>query len=165
MAGASLTCMATFGSGVRIGITIVTLARPPMAAPGWAACSCTEYCVAVHGATKMPPACVLRAAAGTHLTTGSMTRGFGLLQLLGISSRQSVVAPKAHLRWQPDVNVWNASFISESLTQIPCPLDRARCSFKYLPVCDAFTFMIASGVPVATTYPPASPPSGPKSTM
>src|SRR5437870_2331069 len=38
-----------------------------------------------------------------------------------------------------------------------------RCAFRKRPVCDALQAAIASGVPVATTSPPAWPPSGPKS--
>ncbi len=40
---------------------------------------------------------------------------------------------------------------------------RANTPFKYFPVNDAFTFATSSGVPCATTCPPLSPPSGPRS--
>ena len=46
------------------------------------------------------------------------------------------------------------------------PLPRpnySKCFRKNLPVCDDLHFAIASGVPVATTSPPAWPPSGPRS--
>lgn len=45
----------------------------------------------------------------------------------------------------------------------PPPAPYPKCAFKNLPVCDALQRAIASGVPVATTSPPACPPSGPRS--
>jgi len=38
-----------------------------------------------------------------------------------------------------------------------------KCVFRNLPVCDALHRAMSSGVPVATTAPPACPPSGPRS--
>lgn len=40
-----------------------------------------------------------------------------------------------------------------------------RTFFKYVAVCEPFTLATSSGVPFATTVPPSSPPSGPKSIM
>ena len=38
-----------------------------------------------------------------------------------------------------------------------------KCALRNRPVCDTFVAAISSGVPVATTFPPAWPPSGPRS--
>jgi carboxyl-terminal processing protease len=50
-----------------------------------------------------------------------------------------------------------------SCLQALWPLERARWAARKRPVWESGVRMISSGVPVATTWPPASPPSGPRS--
>lgn len=73
------------------------------------------------------------------------------------------VSPLTELRLFGSAGAINISLLAErkrreglpanaqAAGNLALPFDRARYSRRYLPVCDAFTFMISSGVPVATT--------------
>ena len=76
--------------------------------------------------------------------------GKGLVALVGVQSNQFPRAVDIGRRLRAGgLPVCIGGF--HAAGSLALPFDRDRYSRRYLPVCDALTFMISSGVPVATT--------------